>query len=150
MIRAILFIIAFVWTGLATWHDLKKKKIPDSIHIAAAFGGLMISSAISFQAFLYSLLYGGFFLLVGFLVSVTGGWGGADGKFLGALGTYFHFSPVLFLLSLLVSTFGFKGYLVATGRDPGKIPREEWLEKGVPFLPAFLAAEVLMAFILLI
>lgn len=146
----VLFPMAVAWTIVATLHDLENKKIPDKIHIAAAVVGIMFSATISTDFLIQSILYGGFFFLVGFFVSISGGWGGGDGKFLGALGTYFYLTPVLFLLSMLAATFFFKAYFLYTGQDPGDIPREDWLEKGVPFLPAFLLAEFFLAIALIL
>lgn len=144
----LLFATGIVITIINIVFDLKTKRLPNKYQLLFAATGLIISYSISFHQFFNALVTGGIFLLVGFIIAVSSGWGGGDGKFLGVLGTFFHPYPVLFLLSLMFSTMLFKLYIVVTGIDPGDITREEWEEKGIPFTPSFLLAEGLMFLIL--
>lgn len=145
----ILFAVGIFFTGIATWSDLKTKTISNRIVFLTAIMGVLFSFLVSPGHLITSLIVGGIFLAVGFIISVSGGWGGGDGKFLGALGTYFHPIPIVFLMSLIASTMLFKSYLILTGKDPGQIPREEWMEKGTPFLPAFLLTEAISLFLIM-
>ncbi len=138
-----LFFVGILWTVLLTIKDLRDNQIENRYLLVVALVGLVINLLISNSFFVDSLIYGGFFLLIGFLVAISGGWGGADGKFMGVLGIYFHPVSILLLVSLIFSTVVFKAYLLLTDQDPGDIPREEWLEKGVAFFPSFLLAVLL-------
>lgn len=146
----ILLVLGFLFTGMAIFFDFRKKMIPHWFIFISWVVGLGVNLSISFDYFLNSLIFSIIFFMVGFLISISGGWGGGDGKFLAVLGAFFHFNPVFFLLSIIPATIVFKAFLIYSGKDPGKISREKWLEKGVPYTPAFFLSELIFLLLILV
>lgn len=103
-------------SALAGYVDLRTTEIPDEIPVAMAlfaflWGGLAYITSGS-TVLLQSLLVGGAFFGLGFLMYYTGQWGGGDAKLLAAVGMLVPAAPVFavntlfpFALSFLLNVF---------------------------------------------
>lgn len=73
---------------LATWHDLKARRIPNAVALAGTVLGLGLRVPAGGEAVLEGLLGVGLGLGVGVLLFAIGAFGGGDGKFLMAVGAF--------------------------------------------------------------
>ncbi len=92
------FISAILLCSLASYHDFKKREVPDKISVGMIFLGLFLVLLYYYQfkdiIFLKeALLTAGIFFVIGMFLFLTGQWGGADAKILVGYGLLLSFYP---------------------------------------------------------
>jgi Flp pilus assembly protein protease CpaA len=107
MIEVISFIIALAGSSIAAVWDLKTTEIPDQIPHAMIVLALILAVTRSILEGSYipmamSLLAGGTFLALGFLLYFFGQWGGGDAKVLAAIAFLLPTTPKFFKKELLL------------------------------------------------
>ena len=117
MIELFLIVVGLVGGFAAGIYDLKTTNVPDKVCIAMILIGLSthVLTGIftgDFSYFIYSLIFGGIFLVFGLGMYYTGQWGGGDGELLVATGvvlpilhstkTIFPFAISFFMNSFFV------------------------------------------------
>lgn len=109
----LLMLIPLAFSLEAVYYDIKKREIPDGVGLRLLITGLL-ATAISWHAVSFSNALLG--MVIGFVVvlpfSLTGGIGGGDLKFIGALGTWLGVAGVLNLL-FWSAIFGMLSAIVA-------------------------------------
>ncbi|MEM2874342.1 MAG: A24 family peptidase [Candidatus Nanoarchaeia archaeon] len=107
-INPILLAIALFGTVVGTYTDLKTKLVPDWSNyflLVAGLGGNAILSLThnSFLPILFSAIGAGTFFGLGYLLYVSGIWGGGDAKLLAAFGAIFGPTPAVAAWPFLAS-----------------------------------------------
>lgn len=107
MIELISFLIALIGSSVAAAWDLKTTEIPDQIPHTMIVLALILSIVQSvlqgsYMPVVMSLLAGGSFLALGFILYFFGQWGGGDAKLLAAVAFLLPTTPKFFNQELLL------------------------------------------------
>ena len=99
---AVLCLIA----GIGAWLDVRSRRIPNFLCLAAAIAGLAWAFAFGgWQAVPWHLLHMVVALIIGMGIYAVKYWGGGDAKFYAGLAAWFPIAD-FFVLVMLISSFG--------------------------------------------
>jgi len=110
MFELLRLFIALVGSAIAGLWDLKTTDIPDKVAVAMIVSGIalhIIEGLLTgnYLNLLYSLGFGGLFLLFGLLMYYSGQWGGGDGEMLVAMVVLMPVYPVATLFPFAITFF---------------------------------------------
>ena len=135
---ALLPVLLTVVVVLASWLDLRERRIPNWVTGAGLLGGLAIRAALGPTAVWSGFLGAGLGLSLGILLFAIGAMGAGDGKLLAALGALLGLEAFLWSLPL-IAVFGGLLAIVMTVRERNSVPLAS-VREGFPLLPGLVWA----------